>query len=832
MAQPKRMLDSRRSSLATWFFGAALILAAVAAYWPALHGAFIWDDNAWTTDILRFLRTPDGLRLIWVEPTTLQQYYPLTGTTFWLDYQLWRLWTFPYHLENLVLHLIAVGLFWRLLQKLEVPGAWLAAGIFALHPIMVESVAWVTERKNVLSLVFFLGALLAYGRFNAFWRADNSAARRRDAYWWAFILLIAALLAKTTTFSFPAVVLLIGWWRHGRVRWRSDILPTLPFFAVAIGFSLVTAWLEKTHVGATGWEWDLTLPQRCLIAGRAFWFYLGKMVYPANLCFLYPRWEPNPASFGQWLYPLTAAAALIGLWSARKRIGRAPAAAAFYYVGTIFPVLGFLNAYGMRYAFVWDHWVYLSALSLIALAAAGAVRLARRWSQPGMLWVLGAVLLPLLAVLTWNQSAMYLNLETLWRVTLAKNPDAFLAHNNLGYLLLEQNRVTEAMASLEKSLEINPRFSEAHINLGDAYLRLGQTNAAVAHFQTAVALDPGLCASYYNLGNAWLEMKRPADAVPQYQKAIEIFPHFAKAFNNLGIALMQLGRTNEAAASFRKAIDAENNPDFPDAHNNLANVLVTQKQPAEAMIHYRKAIEINPDFAEAHCGLADQLAIQGSLEEAVAEYQKTVQLKTNYLTAHYNLGVVLARLGRLEEAAAHFRMAIQLNPRYANAHGNLANVLVGQGNLLEAVEEYQRTIDLEPRSAQARYKLGLALQAQRDFRAAIAAYQQALELDPAHLQARLSLSWLLATSPDDAVRHGSQAVELAEQVRTIARTEWPQLLDTLAAAYAETGRFPEAIQTAERGLRLPAITNDQALAESLAARLKLYEAGQAFHERQ
>jgi len=830
MAQQTRPVDFERSSKYAYLFGLSLIVVSFAAYWPALHGAFVWDDDAWTTKVLHLLHNAQGLYLIWFDPTALQQYYPISGTTFWLDYHFWKLWTFPYHIENVALHLAAVLLFWRLLQKLEIPGAWLAAGIFALHPVMVESVAWITERKNVLSLFFFLSALLAYGRFNSFWKTDSGSPRRWAAYVLALFFLLAALLAKTTTFSFPAVILLICWWKHGRISWRVDVLPTLPFFALASGMSLATAWLEKNHVGATGWEWNISLPERCLIAGRAFWFYLSKLFWPENLCFIYPRWQPDAGSFWQWLCPAVAVAILFLLWFARNKIGRGPATAAFFFVGTLFPVLGFMNAYGMRYSFVWDHWVYLSSLSIIALGAALAACLTRHLNKPGALVGLGAVLLPVLALLTWKQSVMYQDLETLWRTTIARNPTAFLAYNNLGYILLEKKQVNDAILNFNKSLEINPRFSEPYNNLGDAWLRIGQTNTAAINFEKAVELDPTSVVSCYNLGNAWLEMGRTDEAITQFQKALEIDPGFARAYNNLGIALMRLGRTNDATANFQKAIEVESDPDFPDAYNNLANLLATQNRPAEAIEHYQKAVQINPDFAEARCGMADLLAAQGRLAEAVGQYQKAVQIKPDYVAAHYNLGVVLARQGRLDEAAAHFRKVIQIVPDSANAHGNLANVLVGQGKLDAAIEEYHRTLDLEPNSAQAHYKLGLALQTQRNFKEAIAKYQQALALDPRHLSAHLSLAWLLATSPDASLRNGEKAVKLTEQAKVLAGMESPRLLDTLAAAYAESGRFPEAVKTAKRALALPATQNNQPLTEDIKSRLKFYEANSAYHE--
>ena len=230
---------------------------------------------------------------------------------------------------------------------------------------MVESAGWITERKNVLSLVFYLGALLAYGRFNGFWTTaaaadpEGTLRRRWDHYTMALLLFLGALLAKTTAFSLPAVVLLIGWWKGRRLRWRTEVLPTVPFFVLSFGMCLVTAWLEKTHVGAQGPDFALTVPERCLIAGRVPWFYIGQLLWPAKLCFIYPQWPLNAGVWRQWLYPAAAVGTLLALWLARKRIGRGPAAAAFYFAGTLFPVLGFMNAYGMCYSYVWDHWVYL-----------------------------------------------------------------------------------------------------------------------------------------------------------------------------------------------------------------------------------------------------------------------------------------------------------------------------------------------------------------------------------------------------------------------------------------------------------------------------------------
>jgi tetratricopeptide (TPR) repeat protein len=693
----------------SWLFGLLLVVVTVLAYLPALRGQFVWDDLVWTTGISGLLQDFSGLRLMWSKFTALQQYYPLSGTTFWLDYHLWGFWPLPYHVENVFLHAGAALLFWKLLRRLQVPGAWLAAAIFALHPVMVESAGWIAERKNVLSLVFYLGALLAYGQYAQWMTSDQRQGTGSDEavpvadlsrfprypsffYGLAFVLFLGALLAKTTAFSLPAVVLLICWWKHGRIRWRADVLPTLPFFVLAIGLCLVTAWLEKNRVGAQGPDFAMTFPERCLIAGRAPWFYIGKLLWPANLCIIYPRWQLDAGSLGQWLYPISAGIALFVLWLARKRIGRGPATAAFFFIGTLLPVLGFMNAYYMRYSFVCDHWTYLSSLGLIALGAALVARAAEYLHAPAVLYGFMAIVLPVLALFTWQQGALYADHETLWRTTIARNPNAFLAYNNLGVILSGKGQVDEAALNFKKALEIKP--------------------------------------------------------------------------------------------------------DYTDAHYNLGRVLAVQGKMDEAVAHFQKAID-HPDDAKAH----------------------------------YDLGVVLGLRGRLDEGVEQYRKAIAIKPDYADAHGNLANVLAAQGRSDEAVKEYQRTLELVPDSAQAHFRFGQALQAQRNFEAAVREYQKALDIAPGHLPAHLALAWLLATSPEASLRDGNKAVELGQQAEQLAGGESAQILDTLAAAYAEAGRYGEAVDTAKQALNLNATQNNKPLAEAIQARLKLYEAGSPYHQK-
>lgn len=622
------------SRLWPWFFSFLLIAATFVAYLPALHGSFVWDDASWTTGLSGLFQNPSGLHLIWFQPTVLQQYYPLTATTFWLDYQFWKFWTFPYHVENVLLHALAALLFWRLLLQIQLPGAWLAAAIFALHPVMVESAAWITERKNVLSLVLYLAALLTYLR-----HAQDATRTQKAApasilsrvvchgslfYVLALFLFLGALLAKTTAFSLPAVILLLAWWQRGRLQWRTDVLPTVPFFALALGLCAVTFWLERNHVGAKGEDFALTFAQRCLIAGRVFWFYPGKLFWPGQLCFVYPRWEPNPDVWWQWLYPAATAGTLLTLWLARGRIGRGPITALFFFVGTLFPVMGFMNTYFMRYSFVCDHWVYLSSLGLLALMAALVTLAAEQLRLRAVIYGFAILALPVLGILTWRQAGMYTDMETLWRTTIARNPDCWMAQSNLGTSLLHRGKPGEAEVLYREVLRLQPTSAEAFNNLGIALAAQGKLTEAMQDFDRALQLKPDYAEAHYDSGVALAGQRNWNQAIQFYERALELKPDYAEAHNNLGIALANQGKF------------------------------------AEAMQHFERALQLRPGFAEAYDNSGNVLAAQGKWAEAIPHWEKALQLKPNLAGTHYNLGIALANVGNPAEAVLHFQQALTL----------------------------------------------------------------------------------------------------------------------------------------------------------------------------
>jgi tetratricopeptide (TPR) repeat protein len=821
--------------------GGLIVLLVILAYLPALHGGFVWDDDSWTTNLSALFQDTAGLRLIWFQPTVLQQYYPLSGTTFWLDYQLWKFWTTPYHVENVLLHALAAWLFWRLLLRLRVPGAWLGGALFALHPVMVESVAWITERKNVLSLVFYLGALLAYLRYaqgvtGDGWRATgtagiaapaNSSPVTRDRslfYGLAFVLFLCALLAKTTTFSLPAVVLLIGWWQRGQLRWRADVLPTVPFFALALGLCAVTAWLEKNHVGAQGQDFALTFPQRCLIAGRAFWFYLGHLFWPANLCFVYPRWQPAAGLWRQWLYPVTALGALFTLWRVRGRLGRGPVTALFYYVGTLFPVLGFLNAYGMRYSFVWDHWVYLSALGISALVAALVVQAAESLRTPAVVYGFAVIVLPVLVLLTWRQAGMYTDTETLWQTTLARNPDCWMAHNNLGLLLINQGRVEEGMEHCHKAIQINPANFEALGNLGYAFAARGQFDEAIKYYRQAIQINPIFFKTLYNLGNALAAQGRFDEAIKNYYKAIQINPNFSEALDNLGNALADKGRFDEAIKCYRQALQL--NPNHCEAWNNLGLALAARGRFDEAIENYRQALQLNPNFSKA----LNNLNIALAAGEAIEDYHKAIQINPNNFEAPNNLGIAFAARGWFDEAIKYYRQALQINPNYCEALDNLGVALAAQGRLAEAIENYRQAIQVNSNRPETHFHLGLALGQSGHIQEEVVQYREALGLNPNLAGVLNNLAWVLAAGPDAGLRNGAEAVRLAERACELTHDGEPSYIGTLAAAYAEAGRFPEAVSTAEKAEQLATSAGLKKVAGKNRQLLEFYRAGKAYHE--
>ena len=459
------MADSSASS--SWLpfaRGAGPLVAAVLLVYGRLWWAgFIWDDDAYVIDN-QCLRSLDGLRSIWLEPGRTPQYYPLTHTSFWVEYQLWRLHAPLYHFVNVLIHAANAVLLWAVLRQLAVPGAWLGAALFALHPVEVETVAWITERKNTLSAFFGLAFLLAWLRYRfgagvvATGWADEGRCEPLRLRWLAVAvgLFVASLLCKTVTITLIGVVLVISWWKTGRLSAR-DMVGVAPLLCIGLPLAVNTAILEKQHVGAVGVEWALTAADRVVLAGRAIVFYLTKLLWPTPLLFFYPRWEVSATAAWQWVFSAAVVGVLAGLWAVRDRVGRGPLAAALIFVGMLFPALGFFDVFPFQYSFVADHFQYhASAAALAGLAAAATICVARLSDARARLPLLVAWV-GVLACLTVAQTRIYVGREPLYRHVLAHDPKSFNAANNLGTFYADHKGLVEAQALLEAAVE-NARF--------------------------------------------------------------------------------------------------------------------------------------------------------------------------------------------------------------------------------------------------------------------------------------------------------------------------------------------------------------------------------------
>jgi tetratricopeptide (TPR) repeat protein len=670
----------------TWLLALLLLAATVIAYEPAWHAGFIWDDDDYIIKN-KLLTAPDGLKRIWFSLDSPSQYFPLTYTTFRIERGLWGLNPTGYHWVNILLHATNALLLWRLLRRLNIPGAWLAAALFALHPVQVESVAWITERKNVLSLFFSLLTMRAWLAF-----VDARGGRAWLHYGLSLGCYALALSSKTTVCTLPAAMLLVLWLKNGVIPWRR-VAQVVPFLLLAAGMGLVTIWWERYRQGTQGELFSIGLIDRILIASRAIWFYLGKLVWPANLTFSYPRWTIHPTDPLSYVWLLALGLMAGTIWRVRRVAGRGPEVAALFFGVTLLPTSGLIMLWTFVWSFVADHYQYIACIGPLTLAASALTLAAGRFQGKLRLLgpALGGALLLVLGVLTWQQCTTYRDLDTLWRTTIARNPDSWLARYNLGILLTEKNQVQEATAQFQKTVELRPDHVMAQYNLGALLLYSGHVEEAIARLDIALKLDPRHPLVHRKLGDAMMREGKVDEAIAHYQTALEVYTNFTDAHRNLAYALLQQGRT----------------------------------------------------------------------DEAIAQYQMTLQLEPGNLGDLDNVGNALLQKGHYREAAACFGKVLQAQPHYVLAENNLA--------------------------------------------------------------------WVLATAPDASVRNGSKAVELALDVDKLSGGQNPIMIATLAAAYAEAGRFPEAVATIRRALELATAQNNAAQVSTFQMELGMYQAGTPLH---
>jgi len=632
-----------------WFLVLVLVVITFATYQPVWRAGFIWDDDHHVTENVN-LRSVHGLYRIWFEPLADQQYYPLQLTCYWIEYHFWGLRPFGYHAVNVLLHALNAVLLWAVLRRLDVRGAWFAAAVFAVHPVQVESVAWVSELKNLLSATFYLGAVLAYVRFRPLTGAAGPGSERWRLYWLGMALFVCALLSKTVACSLPAILGLLIWWKRGRVD-RREIAALSPMFVLGIILGLVTVWLEKYHVGASGTEWSLSFLQRCLLAGRAVWFYAGKILWPRPLIFIYPHWDINPGVWWQYLFPSATLAVLVTLWSMRRRLGRGPLVGALYFIGALFPSLGFFDVYPFRYSYVADHFQYLASIGIIVVAVAAVGVVVRETAGR---CVAGGLAIALLGVVSWEHSHVFRDEEALWRDVIARNPGCLMAHNNLATVLIGQGRWEEALQQCRQAAAIKPGDPVAYDNWGSILLRTGRARGAIEQYARAVEIKPDSAEAQFNYGNALFQIGRAEEAIDHYEWSARINPKLRGLQYNLGNALLHVGRVGDAIEHYELAV--QDLPGDAESYNKLGTALALAGRVREVIPNYERALELRPENVEAANNLAWLLAtvpaeLGGDPSRAVTIAERTRSLAWRHVAAELDtLAVAYASAGRFEEA--------------------------------------------------------------------------------------------------------------------------------------------------------------------------------------
>jgi protein O-mannosyl-transferase len=658
-----------------WWAAALILVLALACYGPALHGGLVWDDDGHVTS--PELRSLSGLAQIWFNVHATQQYYPLLHSVFWAEHLLWGDATLGYHLANVLEHAAGAFLLILVLRRLGLPGACLAGILFAVHPVCVESVAWISEQKNTLSLVLYLLAALAYLRFDG----ERGGAGARRFYWLASLLFAMALLTKTVTATLPAALLVVFWWKRGRLEWRRDVMPLLPWFAAGAASGLFTAWVERTIIGAEGTAFDLSIVERVLLAGRVIWFYLGKLLWPAHLVFVYPRWDVGAEAPGWAGYLLLAATVTAALWGCQRR-SRGALAAWLFYVGSLFPALGFFNVYPFVFSYVADHFQYLASMGVMAAASCGAVLLLDRSAPRARAagWGFVSVVVAALAVLSNLQSRTYADEPTLYRATLERNPGCWMAHNNLGLWYRNHGEPGKALEHYKEALRLRKDYPQAHNNLGILYEDQGNLEGAAAEFREAIRTTRNYVAAHNNLGNVLSKMPgRVGESIDELREAVRLQPNFASAHNNLGAALArEPGHADDAMAEYKEAIRLR--PDFASAHANLGYAYsLLPGRMDDAIEEFEWSLRLDPGDAEVHSNLGLALNSVGRPVEAIAEYAEGLRLRPEFAEIRFNMALALLSIpGRENEAAQQLEAFLRARPGNETAQKLLAEIRASQ----------------------------------------------------------------------------------------------------------------------------------------------------------
>ncbi len=790
---------SRRQVLAAL----ALALLVIVSFGPAYLAGFVWDDVVFAEEPA--IRSASGLKSIWFSPRDIENeghYWPVTYTTFWLEHKLWGLEPLGYHVVNVLLHLVNVLLLWRLLGRLSVPGAWIVAAVFAVHPLHVESVAWVIERKDVLSGLFYLTSFLAYIRF-----VDGGS---RGRYLFALTLFAVGLLSKTVIVTLPAALLIWHWWRRGRIA-AKDLLRTAPFFAVGLAIALADTVFYRTREVVS---LDYSLIERILIAARAFWFYAGKLLWPTDLAVIYPLWDIRATDPVAWVYVAGVLALPAALWLGRGRWGRGPLACVAFAAATLSPALGLLDYGYMQFALVADRFQYLAGIGMLTLIVAALVRGADRlpsiytWSAK----VLLVAVLAMFGTLTWKHTGNFHSNLTLFSHIVSLNPAARDAHINLSQALSRAGRPEESLEASRIAVEQRPDQPAGHSNLGLALMSLERFEEAEARFGRALELDPRHRGANQNLGAVMKRQGRYDEAIEQFHAVLEIDGDFVLGWSGLAETLFLAEQYEEALEAATRALSIE--PDSPKsaalhlllgrasretgqfeaAERNLlraaelapdeadplrelatlylrmeridqasqyaaraeqlaprsaatlhtrAETLRKQKRYDEALSLYREALELDSESAPITAGVGIAMFDLRRFEEAIELLDRALAIEPNLPEAsslHRVMGQALQELGRFDDAARQFEHTLELDPRNTEALDHLAFIRFNESRYEDALDLYRVLVEVDERNAAAHFNLGITLLNLARYGEAAQSLERSLAIDPNQPTARGALA--------------------------------------------------------------------------------------------
>ena len=780
---PTPVLELAQNLLIKWQPGVLLVLIVVAAYLPALFCGFFWDDHA-HIELNSLLTAPGGLYRIWFS-LSFQQYLPIQLSTHWLEVRLWGFNPLPFHAANVLLHAINGVLVWQVLKRLEFKYAWQAAALFSLHPVAAETVVWVTERRTLLSAMFYLGAVLCWMNFS-----DGRGQR-----WYAATLGLytLALLSKTVACTLPVILFLLDWMRAERrppprifAKYEKsvekgigiaiatkELISLIPFFIVGLPLSMLTALMEREIIGAQGYLWDYSLAQRILLCGRALWFYVFKDLLPIQLTFIYPRWHLDGSDVFQWLWLIAAIIAAIALLPLSRQFGRRAVMPVIFFAITLFPALGFANIYPQRFSFVADHFQYLACLGIVVLFTGivawlyESARGNKGTDRTDCLSphfhgtiprVAGWAVLLIFGCLVWSHARSFMSDESMWKDVLSKNNEAWLADVNLGVIYYDGGHPEEALPYYEKAYELQPDDMHVASDLADTYVRLGNTERARQIFTEALKASPAF------------EMTS--------QAAVKTRSFVSRTFRNL-VGL---------PAGFLTIYEQQCVNNTMDVLLGLANVEGLAGHADEAQKNFEAAMKLRPKNNKPYLARAAYLKNLGKSIEAFADLEKAALLDVSDAEPLYQKGTLLLSTGQVEKAMAAFHEALERNPHHSATLCELGAQLQKKGALEEAISYYRKAISADPKNINAYYDLGWAFQLESKDNEAESVYDALLTLQPNHAETLNNVGSLMVK------RHDWQ---MAERYYRAAITAHPGFLDAssnLAVALTQLGRFDEAAE--------------------------------------